>query len=110
MGQIYLMRGEPDRALASIKRARAIEPDNPDLMNLLGSVHVQRGDLASAETAYLDALRFGDFADVWYNLGVAAERKGPEHRELAAERYRRALAANPTDPRARANLEALLSR
>jgi tetratricopeptide (TPR) repeat protein len=110
MGQIFLMRGEPDRALASIQRARATEPDNPDLLNLLGSTHVQRGDLAAAEAAYLAALRLGDYGDVWYNLGVVAERKGPEQRGLAAERYRRALAANPADTRASANLEALLSR
>jgi tetratricopeptide (TPR) repeat protein len=110
MGQIFLMRGEPDRALEHIERARIANRRDPDLLNLLGSAHFQRGDVPSAEAAYLEALELGDFSSVWYNLGVAAERKGPQYRGLAAERYRRALAANPADTRARANLEAIESR
>jgi tetratricopeptide (TPR) repeat protein len=107
MTQIFLMRGEPDRAIASVTRALAADPDSPDLLNLLGSALVQRGDLDGADAAFLAAQKLGDFGEVWYNLGVVAERRGARYRDLAATRYRRALAANPSDGRARANLEAL---
>jgi Tfp pilus assembly protein PilF len=107
MGQIHLMRGEPDRALAHLVRARAADPQDPDVLNSLGAAHVQRGDLDAAEAAYQAALALGEFGDVWYNLGVVAERRGARYHPLAAERYRRALVVNPTESAARANLETL---
>jgi Flp pilus assembly protein TadD/4-amino-4-deoxy-L-arabinose transferase-like glycosyltransferase len=107
MGQIYLMRGEPESALTHLERAGVADPRDPDVLNSLGAAHVQRGDLAGAEAAYQAALSLGEFGEVWYNLGVLAERRGPQYRSLAAERYRRALAVNPTSAAARANLEAL---
>ena len=107
MGQIFLMRGEPDRALAHLERARKADPGDPDVLNSLGAAHVRRGELADAEASYLAALKLGDFGEVWYNLGVVAERQGPRFREQALERYRKALAVNPFDARARANLDAL---
>ncbi|HEY5999727.1 MAG TPA: tetratricopeptide repeat protein, partial [bacterium] len=107
MGQVYLMRGEPDWALPHLARARAANPGDPDVLNSLGAAHAQHGDFDEAEKAYQAALALGDFGEVWFNLGVVAERRGPQFRGLAAERYRRALAADPTSARARANLEAL---
>ncbi len=107
MGQVYLMRGEADRALEHLERARAAAPDDPDVHNSLGAAHFRRGDLDAAEAAYRAALGAGDFGEVWYNLGIVAERRGPGSAAAAAAAYRRALAVNPGEVRARANLEAL---
>jgi len=107
MGQVFLMRGEPDRAVAALERASSADPRDPDVLNSLGAARFRLGDLDGAAAAYRSALALGEFGEVWFNLGVVAERRGIEHRAEAAGCYRRALAANPVDSRARANLAAL---
>jgi Tfp pilus assembly protein PilF len=107
MGQVFLMRNEPKRALASLEKARASDPQNPDALNSLGAARVSLGDLDGAESAYRQALELGDFGEVWFNLGVVAERRDAGNGAVAAECYRRAIAINPADGRPRANLAAL---
>jgi hypothetical protein len=107
MGQVFLMRNEPKRALASLEKARASDPQNPDVLNSLGAARVSLGDLDGAETAYHQALELGEYGEIWFNLGVIAERRGAGHGAVAAECYRRAIAINPADGRPRANLAAL---
>jgi len=107
MGQIYLMRNEAQLALDSLTQARVANPQNPDVLNSLGAARVRSGDLDGAETAYRQALELGDFGEIWFNLGVVAERRGTGHATAAAECYRRAIAINPADGRPRANLAAL---
>ena len=107
MGQVFLMRNEPKRALASLEKARVSDPQNPDVLNSLGAARVSLGDLDGAESAYRQALELGDYGEIWFNLGVVAERRGAGHGAVAAECYRRAIAINPADGRPRANLEAL---
>jgi hypothetical protein len=107
MGQVYLMRSEPKHALDSLEKARVSDPKNPDVLNSLGAARVSLGDLDGAETAYRQALALGDYGEIWFNLGVVAERRGAGHGAAAAECYRRAIAINPADGRPRANLAAL---
>jgi len=107
MGQVFLMRNEPKRALASLEKARVADPQNPDVLNSLGAARVSLGDLDGAESAYRQALDLGDYGEIWFNLGVVAERRGPGHGAVAAQCYRRAIAINPADGRPRANLSAL---
>jgi tetratricopeptide (TPR) repeat protein len=107
LAQVFLMRGEPARALEAAERARAADPRDPDVLNSLGAARVGLGDLDGAEAAYRAALGLGDFAEVWFNLGVVAEKRGAGGRAAAIACYRRALEINPVDPRSRANLAAL---
>lgn len=107
MGQVHLMRNEPRLALAALERARAADPQDPDVLNSIGAALVRLDDLDGAEAAYRTALTQGDFAEVWFNLGVVSERRGPDFAADAAESYRRAIALNPADPRPRANLVSL---
>jgi tetratricopeptide (TPR) repeat protein len=104
MAQIHLMRGEPAAAARYLEQALAAGPADPDVLNSLGAARFQLKDYAGAEESYRAALRLGDFSEVWFNLGVVAEARGPEHRAAARDAYRRALAINPGDGRARANL------
>jgi tetratricopeptide (TPR) repeat protein len=76
MGQVHLMRGEPDQALAFLELARRTDPNDPDVHNSLGAAHVRIGDLQAAEGDYQAALALGEFSEVWHNLGVVAERRG----------------------------------
>ena len=110
MGQVFLMRGEPDRAIQALERARSTAPQAPDVWNSLGAAHFKLGDFRGAEAAYRSALALGDFGEVWFNLGVVVERSGPERQAEAVMCYRRALEVNPLDSRARANLNALAGR
>jgi len=107
MGQVFLMRNDPTRALDSLEKARFADPQNPDVLNSIGAARVSIGDLDGAETAYRQALELGDYGEIWFNLGVVAERRGAGNRAAAAGCYRRAIALNPADGRPRANLAAL---
>jgi Flp pilus assembly protein TadD len=107
MAQVFLMRNEPKRALASLELALAADPLDPDVLNSLGAARVGSGDLDGAESAYRRALAAGDYGEIWFNLGVVAERRGAGHAAEAAERYRRAIEINPADGRPRANLAGL---
>jgi tetratricopeptide (TPR) repeat protein len=109
MGQVRLMRGEPELALAALARARAADPADPDVLNSIGAAQAQRQDYEGADAAYRAALELGEFSEVWFNRGVVAERRGAGHREEALAAYRRALEINPHEGRARANAEALLA-
>lgn len=107
MGQVYLMRDEPQRAIEALELARVAAPTDPDVLNSLGAARMRLGDLEGAEAAYREALALGEFGEVWFNLGIVAERRGADSLDEAAARYRRAIAINPIDPRPRANLAAL---
>ncbi len=109
MGQVFLLRNEPKRALESLEKARGSNPRDPDVLNSIGAARVALGDLDGAETAYRQALESGDFGEIWFNLGVLAERRGSGQNTAAADCYRRAIAINPADGRAKANLASLVS-
>jgi len=110
MGQVFLARGEPDRAEAHLLRSLAKGKANADILNSLGAVSFARREWKGAEEHYLSALEEGDFSEVYYNLGIVYERMVPPRRREALETYRRSLERNPLETRARANLEYLLGR
>ena len=92
MGQVFLMRNEPARALASLEQARAADPQNPDVLNSLGAARVGSGDLDGAETAYRQALELGDFGG---DLVQPRRRRGAARRRSRA-RPRRSATAGPS--------------
>lgn len=110
MGQVFLGRGEPDRAEAHLLRSMEEEKGNADVLNSLGAVSFARGEWSKAEEYYLAALGKGDFSEIHYNLGVVYERMDPPRRREALDAYRRSLERNPLEAGARANMEYLLGR
>jgi hypothetical protein len=110
MGQVHLGRGEPQEAERRLLQARERDPGNPDVYNSLGAARYIAGDLTGAEKYYLRALRFGRFSEVYFNLGVVYERMGETRHREAVTSYRRALARNPLERRARVNMEGLTGR
>jgi tetratricopeptide (TPR) repeat protein len=111
LGQIYLMRGDPaaarERLLRSLESEEAVQAD---VRNSLGAARFALGDFAGAEAEYRAALREGEFAEVWFNLGVVYEAMGPVRTGDAVRAYRRSLEINPLEGRAAANLDYLLRR
>ncbi|GBQ27619.1 cellulose synthase operon protein C [Gluconacetobacter azotocaptans DSM 13594] len=79
-GHYWIDARQPDRALGSIQRALAIQPDNGDALAMLGSVQVDKGDLTGARTT-LDRL---------VKAGGSAEQVG---------RLRATLQFGPVDPK-----------
>lgn len=111
LGQVYLMRGEPAAATEHLLRSlESGEAVTADVRNSLGAAQFALGDLAGAEEEYRAALREGEFAEVWFNLGVVYEAMGPSRTGDAVYSYRRALEINPLEGRAAANLDYLLRR
>jgi protein O-GlcNAc transferase len=70
------------------------DPDDADVLHLLGTVSLQRGDYDSAITYFEKLLRINpDDADAYYDMGLALEEKA-EYDE-AIVNYRKALSLNP---------------
>lgn len=100
-------KGKITEALAVVRQALAIDPDNEDLLNNLGVFAGRIGDGATAEAAYRRAVAVKpDFAVAHSNLGnlLKAQARLPE----AEAAYRRAIEVAPDAPEAYCNLGNLL--
>lgn len=105
LGQVYLMRGEPAVAREHLLRAlRKGITGAADVHNSLGAASFALDDLEGAEGHYREALRSGQFAEVYLNLGIVYEAMTPPRTGEAVRAYRRALELNPLEGRASANL------
>lgn len=106
--QMALALNEREAMRAAVARARAIDPDDPDVLLVSGVV---RGDIdgevgrAIAELRQAAATAPGQ-SDIWNMIGLyESERDAP----IAAEQaLRRAIAEDPESPIAYANLAILL--
>lgn len=73
---LYQVRKDP-RALATAERALAAAPDNPAVMDTVGWVLVELGEIDKALPLLREAARaLPDLPEVQYHLGVALARKG----------------------------------
>lgn len=83
------------------------QPNQANVLYLLGLANHQRGNLESAVQWYRRAIAIQpDYADAHNNLGVLLVQQG--NLQQAAVHYRAALQINPTNPRAHANLGVIL--
>jgi protein O-GlcNAc transferase len=69
LGVVLLERHEYDAALLPLERARALTPDDVEVLNSLGNAYVEHGDAALAEQAYRQAMGLDpSFFDPYKNL------------------------------------------
>ena len=99
--------GRVREAEALYRQVLAAEPDNPEALQLLGALLLQRGDAAAAaglirRAIAIDPARPGSH----FNLGLALAALGDRDGAVAA--YRAALALRPEDAEAHTNLGHLL--
>jgi tetratricopeptide (TPR) repeat protein len=94
--------GRREEAVASYRKAIAIEPGFFEAYGNLGTVLQQQGKLEDAVANYRKALAIQPDALGYFNLGTALRDEG-KHDE-AGESYLKALALNPNYPDAHNNL------
>jgi predicted O-linked N-acetylglucosamine transferase (SPINDLY family) len=97
---------DPDAALAALKNAAAVAPQQPEAHFRIGDLLRRRGDYAAAIASYETALAMGTHPVLLNNIGLALQQEG--RFEEAERHYRRALEQEPALVEANANLADLL--
>lgn len=103
MGLAALKRGERETALAHVRKAVALAPDDAEALTLLGWLDMEvAGDVETAITSYrkVTALK-PDVPEAHNNLGVALKRKGELAEAVAS--FSRALELKPDFAQAASN-------
>ena len=107
LGHVKFVEGNYDAALDALDRAAKLDPQNPQIQNLLGVALAQKGLRAQAETALRKAVELDpEYGDAHKNLAVIYLTAQPPEIELARWHYEKALAAGVPP---NADLEKMLS-
>ncbi len=103
VGLAALKRGEREAALAHVRKAVALAPDDAEALTLLGWLDMEvAGDVETAIESYSKAAALKpDVPEVHNNLGVALKRQGDL--EPAVGSFSRALELNPDFAQAASN-------
>ena len=81
-------------AIAALRQAIELDPDNAELQHALGGAHLRAGQIDKAEACLKLAITLkDDFAEAQLDLGVAIERQGRAFDAISA--YRRAVELEP---------------
>jgi len=110
-GNRALEKGDPKAALDAYAQALERAPGSPEILFDTGLARAAGGDTGAAREAFLAALAGGGEGlrgPIEYNVGNTYFAE--EDYASAAKAYRAALAANPADQDAKANLELTLRR
>ena len=103
LGLVLSAQGKLDAAVASYRRALALQPNYIEACNNLGNALIDQGKLEEAVASFRRALVLDPkFADSHNNLGNALKEQGKL--EEAAASYRRAIALRPAYAEAHSNL------
>ncbi len=86
--------GNEDQALGQLHSLVQEAPDDPELLNTLGSIYARRGDLAKAESILIEVVGLDpEYADAHYNLGLVHSRQN--RKSEAVEDFQKAIKINP---------------
>jgi hypothetical protein len=108
LGAILLSRLDPQAAVTELRAAARLEPNRPEVRNMLGLGLAQLNRNADAIEQFELALKARpDYASARFNLATAQAKLG--RIDEAIENLRRVLAANPNDPYAKRRLSELIS-
>ncbi len=77
MGDSLLQEGKPTQALGELLKATEMDPDNPQIHNVLGVVYLEKGMAPQAAEHFQKALSLDPkYIEVRNNLGIAYLRSG----------------------------------
>lgn len=92
------------------RRAFALDPFDPALLNMAAMSLAEQGRISEAETALLLAIRYNRNAEEWLNINRAQLYRQAGATELAARILDQLLAKSPTNTQARALRATLAER
>ncbi len=94
LGILVYRIGNPDNAIALIRRAIALRPGFTEAQNDLGNILLETGKLEAAAVVFRKLLRLRpQHADAYNNLGVILKNQG--NHEEAVRAYKKAIQLNP---------------
>ncbi|PRC94363.1 tetratricopeptide repeat-containing sulfotransferase family protein [Solimicrobium silvestre] len=94
LGTVHRRQGRKDEAVAALKNAAELMPEDAEAHNNLGNALREQGRSIDAETLYRHALELRPtYVEAHYNLGCVL--KDQKRVEEAETQYRRALELNP---------------
>ena len=107
LGVLRFSQGKRDQAIDYVRRSLALAPQNAEAWNSLANMLLAGEDVASAETAYLQATSVKpNYAEAWYNLGNLYRRL--QRSDAALRAYQRTIEINPRLSGAYEKMAALL--
>jgi len=100
---IYLEKGELDAVAEECAQALQVEPDLPEVLNLLGISYRKSGQIDKAIDVYEKVNKIHPYiTEVHFNLGIAYMKKGKTTK--AELEFKEALKLNPNYAKAYSNL------
>ena len=104
---IYINKGENDKALAAIKDARAVDPNDVNLILSEANIQYKIGNNEAYSSLIEQALKLDPTnIDLVFNLGVVSANNGDAAK--AKEYYEKAIALDPNYINAQTNMAALI--
>ncbi len=76
MGMKYQNEGNYNQAINEYKQALADKPDNPDLINNLGTVYYLQGNYLEAIKYFKEAIKISPDSSKYYNLALCYHSQG----------------------------------
>ena len=68
---VYIRKNDLESAIQSLNKALQLNPNQPQALNLLGSIEYNKGNLKTAIDLYLSAIKNKpDYANAHYNLAL----------------------------------------
>jgi tetratricopeptide (TPR) repeat protein len=94
IGYILQRQGRLDEAIVFVKKARQVEPENPDLGTLLASLYREKGDLEGA-IRLMEALLEKDQDNSRYHFTLGALYDEAKDKDASIDHMRRAIELDP---------------
>ena len=71
LGLVYIRKNDLESAIQSLNKALQLNPNQPQALNLLGSIEYNKGNLKTPIDLYLSAIKNKpDYANAHYNLAL----------------------------------------
>ena len=100
---IYIEKGEKEKAIAAMEKAKETNPNDATLMQSEADMYYQMGDMAKYREILEEVVRQNpNDATLYYNMGVSSAQLGENER--AIDYYKRAIELDPEMSNARINI------
>ena len=98
LGQAWKGKGQHEKAKTEMLQSLAIRPNNPEVLNNLGTVYTELGDKANALASFEKTVILRpNYAIARYNLAEAYEPTNPKRALSEYETYLALVEGNPDE-------------